>query len=236
MAKRKKIDPVSEVVQSVDSGENTTLPGFDLVPVDAVIIDTLASSDLTLSEAVEARFIGAEHPQTQDIHAEQIVDSLIDAQVGIDSQESSAIVSMIDAVRSGSATVKAFVECFAVRAVYRMSARSVPIRKSNLKGVLSLALEDVEYAAIVTDERLGLQAAYALRLERKKPKAEATETAVAVSDDADDADDAEDYTDSMGILCQQIRNAIEAAEKASREDIADDLRAVLEKAFGAIEA
>jgi len=235
MAKRKKIDPVSEVVQSVDSGENTTLPGFDLVPVDAVIIDTLASSDLTLSEAVEARFIGAEHPQTQDIHAEQIVDSLIDAQVGIDSQESSAIVSMIDAVRSGSATVKAFVECFAVRAVYRMSARSVPIRKSNLKGVLSLALEDVEYAAIVTDERLGLQAAYALRLERKKPKA--VESAVTVADDTDDADEApESYTDAMGVLCQQIRNAIEAAEKASRGDIADDLRAVLEKAFGAIEA
>jgi hypothetical protein len=222
MAKRKKVDQVSENVSAC----------VDLVPIDVSCIESIMDQDsLTVIDPVDVRFVGTDAPQQQDIHAEQIVDSLIDAQVGIDSQESSVIAQMIDTVRSGQASVKAFIDCYATRAIYRMSARSVPIRKSNLKGVLSLALEDAEYAAIVTDEKLGLQAAYALRLERKKPKA--SEQSEELTDDFE-VDDT--YTDAMSVLCQQIRNAIDAAEKASREDIADDLRTALEKAFGAVEA
>jgi hypothetical protein len=223
MAKRKKIDQVSENANACVA----------LVPIDVSCIDLMMDqTSLTIIDPVDVRFIGTDAPQRDDIHAEQIVDSLIDAQVGIDSQESSVIAQMIDTVRSGQASVKAFIDCYATRAIYRMSARSVPIRKSNLKGVLSLALTDAEYAAIVTDEKLGLQAAYALRLERKKPKA--SEQSEELTDDVGPADDT--YTDDMSVLCQQIRNAIDAAEKASREDIADDLRVALEKAFGAVEA
>lgn len=204
------------------------------VPTDLVVMHSVfgASHDiqteyLPVDNGPTIRFMGSSEPQS--INAETLVDSLIDAQVSIDNQESSSIIAMIDAVRSGAGDVKGFIVCYAARAKGRMSDKSIPVRKSNLKGVLSYALESDVFAGIVESEKLSLQAAYALRSEMLKGSKEPD-----ASDDAVAVDDVS--VDAMDNLRQQITNAIHAAENACRDDIADDLRGILERVIGAIEA
>jgi hypothetical protein len=225
--KSRKTDPMPETVETVDSGENTTVPGFEMVALDiASILVADAVSD-------PGRFISEDKPAAILPDAEALVVELIDAQVGIDGKESHAIVSMIEAVNSGAGDVKAFVECYKARAADKMAEKSLGVRASNLKGVLSYALENAEFAAIVQRDRLNLQAAYALRAEMKGPKhakSESVQGAEAVEVDA-----VEVPVDAMSVLCQQLRNAIGAAETAQREDIADDLRDILARALGAVE-
>lgn len=185
---------------------------------------------LPMDNGPTVRFMGSSEPQS--INAESLVDSLIDAQVSIDDRESTSIVDMIAAVRSGAGDVKAFINCYAARAKGRISDKSLPVRKSNLKGVLSYALESDSFADVVKAEKLSLQAAYALRAEMLKGAKEPE--SIDASDDAVDVDDI--AVDAMDTLRQQITNAIHAAETAQRADIADDLREILERVVGATAA
>lgn len=183
---------------------------------------------LPVDNGPTVRFMGTSEPQP--VNAESLVDSLIDAQVSIDSRESTSIINMIDAVRSGAGDVKAFITCYAARAKGRISDKSIPVRKSNLKGVLSYALESDVFAGIVESEKLSLQAAYALRSDMLKGDKEPD-----ASDESDDAVTVDDVpADAIDVLRQQIINAIAAAESANCADVADDLREILERVVGAV--
>jgi hypothetical protein len=201
---------------------------------DAVIIDEFVASDVP-AVMPDIRHIEAAIEENIQ-HAESFVDKLIDAQSVADHSEHGAIVAMVAEIRAGNASVKAFVACYAERAALRgMSEATIKARKSNLKGVLTDLLNNAEFEAkFMADDSLGLQAAYKLRGEMNKP--EATDDESGVTGGSDDEVEDMPAPNAHEALRNALRAAIVCAEVAKRDDIAEDLREVMEKLMGAVEA
>jgi hypothetical protein len=195
---------------------------------DAVVINEPTIADVAVSGPVKMDIREIEEGIAANAaHAEQFVDNLITAQSAADASEHTAILAMVAEIRAKNATVEAFISCYAERASLRgMKASVVKVRKSQLKGVLTSILEDEAFeSAFLADGSCGLQAAYKLRQELNKP--EGSEG----SDGADDGDDGDDAApvSADAALVKMIKQAIECADVAKRDEIADDLRDVLTK-------
>lgn len=157
--------------------------------------------------------------------AEDLVESLIVAQVATESAEYDAVIALMVACERGEGDPKSFAACFAARAEGRMKATSIAARKSNLKKVLEFGSDRPDYRIKIESEEYrgtGLQGLYALRAEMLKLEKP-------VKDPAETDAEAEGEAASMppnDLMLHQITLAIDAAVSAGHDDIGEKLRAV----------
>ena len=207
--------------------EPTVQPAVDAVD-DAEAVRIMLDNIPTLigSQPHDGHFID---PVPPNVEAEELVDKLLDWNVTADSTEHQIILSMIDVIVQGHATAADFVDCYAAKASKRMNKSALGVRKSELKGVLSYAVEDQPFMLAITSEEnktLNLQGMYKLRRELIGP-VNAKKAAKPITEPSEDA--AEDLGPTMTpieVLLQQLANAQDAAADAGMDNIAEKLRAL----------
>jgi hypothetical protein len=208
----KTAPPVEPTVQPADTATD-----------DADAIRTMLDNIPSLigSQPHDGHFID---PVPSNIAAERLVDKLLAWNITADTTEHDIILSMIDVIVQGHATPSDFVECYAAKAAKRMNKSALGVRKSELKGVLTYAIEDQPFMLAITSAEnatLNLQGMYKLRRELIGPVNKKADKVV-VEDEPVSADS---YTMSpIEVLLQQLANAQDAAADAGFDDIVERLR------------
>jgi len=211
----KTAPPVEPTVQPADTATD-----------DADAIRTMLDNIPSLigSQPHDGHFID---PVPSNIAAERLVDKLLAWNITADTTEHDIILSMIDVIVQGHATPSDFVECYAAKAASRMNKSALGVRKSELKGVLTYAIEDQPYMLAITSAEnatLNLQGMYKLRRELIGPVNKKADK-VKVEDESEP----EDTTPTLSpieVLLIQLANAQDAAADAGFDDIVERLRAM----------